>query len=413
MQKSLRLRFLVISWGLLMFLLCALCGGISAFLYRTEVSKSEEVLKTAIENFDAKDPAGVYTDAGRGLVTAVLTPSGRLLGCRTWRIFVSESNLAMLVRQSAGGSDQGSGRAELDGQVVRYQYVKHLGQYWVAVTDCGEEESVKDLIRSYIVWFLVLGGLLLIPVSFLLSQWASKPIEAAWEKQNDFVSDATHELKTPLAVITADTAAVLANPDATVGSQAKWLGSIRGETTRMAGLVTGLLFLAKVDADEIKLNVREEEISELVEGLCMEWEADIFESGKQFDYEMTHGLLYVCDWERIRQMLTELLDNAVKYTPSGGTIRLILNRDRKQHLRIVVSNEGEEISEKDLEKIFDRFYRVDPSRARETGGYGLGLCVAKCIAQLHGGTITAESGNGINVFTVVLGDVANARGGDR
>ena len=172
----------------------------------------------------------------------------------------------------------------------------------------------------------------------------------------------------------------------------------------MAGLVSGLLFLAKIDADEIKLNLGEQPISDLVEGMCLEWETDIFEAGKQFDYEMTHGLQYKCDWDRIRQMLTELLDNAVKYTPEGGKIRLIMNRDRKQHLRIVVSNEGEKISEKDLENIFDRFYRIDPSRARDTGGYGLGLCVARCIAQLHGGTITADSGNGINVFTVILGD---------
>lgn len=404
MQKKLRLRFLLISWGLMMILLAALCGGIAAYLYHTEVSRSEDVLQTAIEHYDAKDPAELYTDAGRGLLMAYMNEYGQLLGCRTWRIFVSKSNLQRLTESDLFQAEQGSGRIVLEGTAYRYQYIRPQHQVWIALTDCTQEERVKDLIFHNIVWFLVLGGLLLIPVSILLSGWASKPIEVAWAKQNDFVSDATHELKTPLAVITADTEAVLSNPEATVGSQAKWLGSIRGETTRMAGLVSGLLFLAKIDADEIKLNLGEQPISDLVEGMCLEWETDIFEAGKQFDYEMTHGLLYKCDWDRIRQMLTELLDNAVKYTPEGGKIRLIMNRDRKQHLRIVVSNEGEKISEKDLENIFDRFYRIDPSRARDTGGYGLGLCVARCIAQLHGGTITADSGNGINVFTVILGD---------
>ena len=84
---------------------------------------------------------------------------------------------------------------------------------------------------------------------------------------------------------------------------------------------------------------------------------------------------------------------------------MVVNHDRKQRLRIVLSNTGPDISPEDLEKLFDRFYRADPSRARETGGYGLGLCVAKSIAELHNGTVTADSQNGINVFTVILGEI--------
>ena len=87
----------------------------------------------------------------------------------------------------------------------------------------------------------------------------------------------------------------------------------------------------------------------------------------------------------------------------GGNIRMVVNRDRKMHLRIVISNTGDTIPPEALQKIFERFYRVDPARSRDTGGYGLGLCVAKSIAELHGGAITATSENGINVFTVILG----------
>ena len=132
----------------------------------------------------------------------------------------------------------------------------------------------------------------------------------------------------------------------------------------------------------------------------MERESDIFEQGKLFEYEMTPDLHVNGDRRRIELMMNALLDNAVKYTPEGGAVRLVLNRDRKQRIRAVLSNSGNPISEHDLEKIFDRFYRVDPSRARDTGGYGLGLCVARSIAELHGGTITAECKNKINVFTV-------------
>jgi signal transduction histidine kinase len=103
--------------------------------------------------------------------------------------------------------------------------------------------------------------------------------------------------------------------------------------------------------------------------------------------------------------ITYLLENAEKYTPEGGNIRMVVNRDRKMHLRIVISNNGDPIPPEALQKIFERFYRVDPARSRDTGGYGLGLCVAKSIAELHGGTITATSENGINVFTVLLGEL--------
>ncbi len=408
MQKNLRIRFLILSWGLLMILLSALCGGIALYLYHTEVQKSEDTLKAGIEEFMTENPAHEYTQSGKGLLLAAYSGNGRLYARRAWHMSMSQHNLDLIVDECEDGNETGSGRIEFAEIGYRYQYVRQdinpEGQILLAVTDCTQEERVKYTIRHNILWFLILGGLLLIPVSILLSQWASRPIEEAWEKQNDFVSDATHELKTPLATIAADTEAVLSNPEATVESQSKWLGSIQGETSRMAGLISGLLFLAKIDAGEIKLTLKEEEISERMEELCMEWEPTIYEADRRFDYEMTGGLLYKCDWSRIRQMVDEIVDNAVKYSKKGGRIRLVMNRDRKQHLRIVVSNEGDPIDEKDLENIFDRFYRIDQSRARITGGYGLGLCVARCIAELHGGSITAESYGGINVFTVLLGE---------
>ena len=208
-----------------------------------------------------------------------------------------------------------------------------------------------------------------------------------------------------VTVIATNTEAVMSNPDATIESQEKWLDSIQGETTRMAGLVGDLLFLAKIDANEIHPDPSELEISDLLEEMCMERESQIFEAGRKFDYEMTPGIRYLGDERLIRRMVEALLDNAEKYTPEGGSIRMVVNRDRKLRLRIVISNSGETIPPEALQKIFDRFYRVDPARARDTGGYGLGLCVAKSIAELHGGSITAVSENGINVFTAILAEI--------
>lgn len=404
MQKRLRLRFLLLSWGLLMILLSALSGGIAYYLYSSTAKESEEMLKTAMDEFQEQTPAAAYLSSGRYFLAARYLPDGRLIERQGWNFFVEESIVKEIAASTFDKGEEGSGSVVKLGVAYRYRYRNQSDETWFVMTDYSAEQQVMYMLKHNMIWFLILGAVLLIPVSVLLSKWASKPIAEAWEKQNDFVSDATHELKTPLAVIAADTEAVLSNPDASVESQEKWLGSIQGQTSRMAGLVSGLLFLAKIDAHEIKLNLQEERISERVEEFCMEWEVRAFEEGCEFEYEMTHDMIYKCDWQRIEQMLTELMDNALKYTMKGKSIHLVMNRDRKQHLRIVLSNEGEPIDEKELEKLFDRFYRADPSRARETGGYGLGLCVSKCIAELHGGTITAESSNGLNVFTITLGN---------
>ena len=171
----------------------------------------------------------------------------------------------------------------------------------------------------------------------------------------------------------------------------------------MSKLVQNLLFLAKTDAGEIHLDQAEFDLTEALEGFCMEREAEIFESGRMFEYELTPAVRCFGDWNRIQQMMTELMKNAVTYTPSGGAIRLVLNHDRHQRVRMILSNRGTELTPEQLSKVFDRFYRADPSRSRDTGGYGLGLCVARSIAQLHGGDIEAESKNGVNTFTVILG----------
>lgn len=406
MQRRLRMRFFLISWGLLILLLAAICAGVGIYWYQSAVSETEAALRTAVES-ESLD------DSSRGMVSMQLSPHGELKDVEQSHLSLSDDTLDSLAAQIEIIGDQSGGTAELSGVKYRYLGVRKRGGAWVAVAECTQEMTVLHTIKYRLPIFGALGALLLLPICLLLSHWASKPIETAWEKQNDFVSDATHELKTPLTVIATNTDAVLSNPDATIESQERWLDSIQSQTTRMAGLVGDLLFLAKIDAGEIHLDAEELQISELIEGMCMERETDLFEAGRTIDYEMTPSLVYRGDRKRIEQMMNALLDNAAQYTPEGGSIRVVVNRDRKLRLRIVVSNTGEPISQDDLGKIFDRFYRADPSRARDTGGYGLGLCVARSIAELHGGTIEASSGNGVNVFTVLLGSLPDVGKNDK
>lgn len=397
MQRKLRLRFILISWALLLLLLAALCSGISLYLYQAEIGETERALQKAIES-------QTLTDETRGMAALEIDENGKIRKYEQSHLGLTGETMEAIAKEIGIRDVQKIKELEVCGRRYRSLAIPRRGGVYAVVAECTQEESMAKRLRRNTIFFTLLGMVLLTPVSILLAMWVSKPIKTAFDKQNDFVSDATHELKTPLTVIAANTEAVLSNPDAPIETQEKFLDSIKDETQRMSGLVGDLLFLAKIDAGEIHLDREDLNISDLIEGLCMERETDIFEAGRDFDYDMTPEMKYNGDWKRIRQMIEALLDNAQMYTPVGGKIRVVANHDRKQQLRIVISNSGEPISEEDLTKIFDRFYRADPSRARETGGYGLGLCVAKSIAELHNGTITAESANGINVFTVILGN---------
>lgn len=397
MQNKLRLRFFIISWILLLLFLLALCTGVSVYMYQSEADETTAALHKAAES-------RVIADDTRGMVGFWLNEHGQIEKTRQSHMSLTDETLEALAAGIEVTGDKSSGELEQDGMRYRYLSILQGGGAWTVIVECSREQALlKTLLRNSLIFTLV-GAVLLLPVCLLLTRWVSKPIEVAWEKQNDFVSDATHELKTPLTVIATNTEAVMSNPDATIESQARWLGSIRGETARMAGLVGDLLFLAKIDANEIHLDPEEIEISDMLEGMCMERESEMFESGQMFDYELTSGLRCRGDRKLIMKMTEALLDNAQKYTPKGGSIRMVVNRDRRLRLRIVLSNSGDTIPPEALEKIFDRFYRLDPSRTRGTGGYGLGLCVARSIAELHNGELTARSENGINVFTAILGD---------
>jgi len=396
MPKKLRLRFLLISWGLLLLFLTALCCGISVYLYESAVNETEAALRKAVET-------ETLTDETRGMAGLRLDRNGNIIQSEQSHLSLSEDTLHEIVLQMNIKDEQGIGQVTRGGTRYRYLVILHGGGAWAAIAECTQEQALVKTLRRNTIVYIVLGMLLLMPVCALLARWFSKPIETAWEKQNDFVSDATHELKTPLTVIAANTEAVLANPEAPIETQERFLDSIRDETTRMAGLVGDLLFLAKIDAGEIHLDLEDFDISEMLEGMCMERESEMFEAGCELDYELTPGLICNGDRKRIAQMMKALLDNAQMFTPEGGSVRMVVNRNRKQQIRIVLSNSGNPIPEQELDKIFERFYRVDPSRARETGGYGLGLCVARSIAVLHGGSLTAACTNGINVFTAILG----------
>ncbi|SHI54357.1 sensor histidine kinase [Lutispora thermophila] len=260
------------------------------------------------------------------------------------------------------------------------------------------------ILTNLIYTFLLVAAVMLIFIFLISKTFANKaiqPVEEAFYKQKQFIADASHELKTPLTVINTNVDVLLSNKDEDMENQWKWLYYIKSEVDRMSKLINDLLYLARLD-DSRDVIYSAVDLSNAVENVIMTMEALIFENHIGFHYDVESGITVYGNKEQMEQVVMILLDNAVKYSGANGKVDLSL-RKSNNYAVLSVSNTGEGIPPESLERIFDRFYRGDKSRARKSGGYGLGLSIAKAIVDLHGGRIYARSGtNEYTTFFVEL-----------
>lgn len=258
----------------------------------------------------------------------------------------------------------------------------------------------SNLRTSIIISTLMLTGAM--AIIFLISLWLSglavKPVKRAWEQQKQFVADASHELKTPLTVILANNNIMMSHKDSTVTEERQWLESTEEEANHMKKLIDNMLFLAKSDAGETKVQLSEVNFSEITEGCALNFEPVAFEKEIMIDTEIESDIKLNGDATQLNQLAHILVDNAVKYADSGTTVTIRLHK-HGDRVEFSVNNIGTPISKEDVEHIFDRFYRAEKSRT--TKGYGLGLSIARRITESMNGKILVESSkeNG-TTFTV-------------
>ena len=264
-----------------------------------------------------------------------------------------------------------------------------------------ESSSLRTLILScLLIWLLAMAAFFF--VGLFLSGLALRPAEKAWKQQRQFVADASHELKTPLTVILANTGIVLAHPEDPVSAQSKWLEYTQEEARQMKGLVEDLLFLAKSDDARLESHPIPLDMSELVQGCLLPFEPVAFEAGVTLEAHVEPGLTLTGDEAQLRRLVRILLDNGVKYAGRQGMVELSLFRQQDK-LRLTVRNTGTPIPAEHLPHLFERFYRADAARDRSQGGYGLGLAIAKAITEHHRGKITVSSSVETGtIFTVLL-----------
>ena len=288
----------------------------------------------------------------------------------------------------------------------KYRFILHYEprhtRYSIVLLDRTLE--INTISRLLFTFLIITGaGLVFIFfISVLLANWTIKPVEKAWTQQKEFIANASHELKTPLTVISANTDVILSSPDDTVKNQKKWLNYIKNETTRMSKLVNSLLYIAKYDSNKINMIYSNIDLSNLISSIALQYEPLAFENNKHLITDIDEGLNISADEDKIKQVINILLDNAMKYSSEDGTIKISLKQPKPSSVCITISNTSEDIPKGQMDKIFDRFYRVDDSRNRKTGGSGLGLNIAKTIVENHKGSIVAVNKDHITSFIVTL-----------
>ena len=271
----------------------------------------------------------------------------------------------------------------------RLRYLRQeRGLYWrLAFVDMSMEQAMlQEMMGSYLGIALA-AFLLLLGVSIILARWATRPVERAWRQQRQFLSDASHELKTPLTVILSNAALLEVAP--LEERPARWTDNICSEAQRMKSLVEEMLTLARADNMTHTAVLTEISLSDIAAGCALAFEPVAFEAGKPLEYEVAEGTDVLGDGDKLRQLISILLDNAIKYGAAGGAVSMTLQKTDRQ-AKLTVSNPGPPIPQAQLPRLFERFYRADGSRG-EQSGFGLGLPIGAAIAAEHKGTLKAES----------------------
>ena len=306
---------------------------------------------------------------------------------------VSEEKIIQIAENILESSNTKQGRRIGNLYLDQYSYAFQAPNTLTIVDNTSAKAKLESLLKTSILIF-VLIEIIIIILTVEITRWIIKPVIESFNRQKQFVADASHELKTPIAVIMANAEALEKEPE-----EKKWLNNIKSEADRMNELVTSLLDLAKLE--EGKEVQQEENLSKIVEMSVLTFESLMYENKIELEYDIQKDINIKCNSSQIKQLVAILIDNAIKHSETNGKISIALKKQKNDTV-LTVSNRGKEIPKEIREKIFERFYRADESRNRDTNRYGLGLAIAKNIVENHNGKISVELEKGITTFKVVL-----------
>lgn len=397
MIVRLRRRLIGAAMLSLLLVLAVVVGLAGAANYQGVVTEADWVLEMLADNggvFPAwegeKAQWGAYLDAAYAArcFSVELSEDGQVGAAHVERATVSAERAVELAR-SAGDQEEG-----FLGDIRFQRREAGEGTLYVFM-DCAKGMAA---FRKFLLTCTLISGGGLLAVFLLLwvlSGRMARPVAESYEKQKRFITDAGHEIRTPLSIISAD-ADVLAMEQ----GENQWLEDIHSQVDRLTALTNSLIFLSKME-EPAGLPMAEFSLSRLAGELAQSFQSMAKIQGKTFTSEIQPDIVLTGSEGAASRLLSNLLDNALKYSPPEGTISLTLER-RGRNARLTVFNTtAESIDREKLDDLFDRFYRADPSRSTQPGGYGIGLSIAKAAEEAHGGTISAASRDG-NSLTITV-----------
>jgi len=412
-RNRLTLRYAMVMMLLMMLFIVSSSAGLLWILYQEE----QQDLRSLAEE-EAREQAGLYKEKATFFQLQSKEAEGLDHGAKIF-YYVFDTNRQLAAAEEPSPAIRNSvvrivqnwdvpdGKVELkkfhlangDRVVVLLCSMKiYDGSQVLGTVFVGEDiSSYYHMLKMLLIMMVSISIVFLVIAAFaghFLAGKAMIPIKQAFSRQREFVADASHELRTPLSVLQTSVEAVQIDNDQNLSSfSLQVLHDMKSEIRRMTRLVTDLLTLARADAGATTIIKEKFDLSAMAETLIRSLQPLAAVKEVKLEMRSEEMLSFMADRERISQLLLILIDNAIKYTPAGGKVEVLLTRtvSPKPSVTIVVSDTGEGISKNDQELIFERFYRVDKARSREEGGTGLGLSIAKWIVDVHGGKIKVES----------------------
>lgn len=399
MLKRLRIKFVCINMTIVTAMLCVIFGFIISFtrsnLEQQSIQMMQELAANPWHVFTPNEPR---SQIHLPYILMQIDDHGELLATGGSYFDLSDRQFLIYLLESSMNTNMRTGL--IPEYNLRYcRIVTPLAQYVVFSDITNEISTMEHLMQSCIVVGIIAFFAFLF-ISILLARWAVKPVELAWEQQKRFVADASHELKIPLTVITTN-GELLQMEHCTDAERQESSSNILIMARQMRTLVDKLLNLAQIDGKGSKIEMVLLNYSKLIRRTALSFEAMLFEKGLALNIDVEEGISVKGNEEYLTQVVEIFLDNAQKYATPGTEVNLTLARKTKMRCVFSVATKGTAISQQDLKKIFQRFYRLDPAR-KINQSYGLGLSIAQEIITIHKGKIWAESSHGTNTFFVEL-----------